>query len=110
MSSYRTASQAVYVISVAARLCGAHPQTLRAYEAAGLLAPLRSNGGVRLYSDEDVALLGRILELTAQGVNLVGVQRIIALEAEVTRLRALLADESRRQSASSSQDVSSPEK
>lgn len=87
MSASSRSSSAVYVISVAAQLCGAHPQTLRSYEQAGLLAPARTRGGIRLYSDADIALLVRIIELTAQGINLVGVQRIIALEGEVLRLR-----------------------
>jgi MerR family transcriptional regulator/heat shock protein HspR len=87
----RSAS-AVYVISVAARLCNAHPQTLRAYEQAGLVTPARTRGGIRLYSDADIAVLVRILELTAQGINLVGVGRIIALEREVLRLRTRLAE------------------
>ena len=80
--------QAVYVISVAAELAGMHPQTLRIYERRGLLDPARTAGGNRRYSDVDIALLQRIADLTAVGLNLEGVKRVLALEAEVARLRA----------------------
>ena len=78
--------EAVYIISVAARLSGVHPQTLRIYERKGLIAPYRTPGGTRRYSDDDIARLALILELTAQGVNLEGVRRILKLRAEVNRL------------------------
>ena len=78
--------QAVYVISVAAELAGMHPQTLRIYERKGLVDPARTTGGNRRYSEADVAMLLRIAQLTAQGPNLAGVKRVLALEAEVTRL------------------------
>ena len=78
--------QAVYVISVAAELSGMHPQTLRIYERKGLVDPARTTGGNRRYSEADVAMLLRIAQLTAQGLNLAGVKRVLALEAEVTRL------------------------
>ena len=78
--------QAVYVISVAAALAGMHPQTLRIYERKGLVDPARTTGGNRRYSEGDVAMLLRIAQLTAQGLNLAGVKRVLALEAEVTRL------------------------
>lgn len=78
--------QAVYVISVAAELSGMHPQTLRIYESRGLLDPARTAGGNRRYSDTDITLLRRIADLTAQGLNLQGVKRILDLEAEVFRL------------------------
>ncbi len=78
--------QAVYVISVAAELSGMHPQTLRIYERKGLVDPARTTGGNRRYSEADVAVLLRIAQLTAQGLNLAGVKRVLALEAEVTRL------------------------
>ena len=81
-------TKAVYVISVAAELSGMHPQTLRIYERKGLLSPARTGGGSRRYSDEDVALLRRIAELTGEGMNLVGVKKILALEAKVARLEA----------------------
>ena len=78
--------QAVYVISVAAELAGMHPQTLRIYERKGLVDPARTTGGNRRYSEADVVMLLRIAQLTAQGLNLAGVKRVLALEAEVTRL------------------------
>jgi MerR family transcriptional regulator/heat shock protein HspR len=93
----RSRSQAVYVISVAAELADVHPQTLRIYERKGLIEPARTGGGSRRYSDEDIALLRRIQELTNQGLNLVGVKRVMALEAEVVRLHADL--EAARESA-----------
>ena len=78
--------KAVYVISVAAELAGMHPQTLRIYDRKGLVDPARTTGGNRRYSETDVAMLLRIAQLTAQGLNLAGVKRVLALEAEVTRL------------------------
>ena len=78
--------QAVYVISVAAELAGMHPQTLRIYERKGLVDPARTTGGNRRYSEADVVMLLRIAQLTAEGLNLAGVKRVLALEAEVTRL------------------------
>jgi MerR family transcriptional regulator/heat shock protein HspR len=88
MASARTA--AVYVISVAAELSGMHPQTLRIYERKGLVSPARTGGGNRRYSDADVALLRRIAELTSEGMNLVGVKRILELENRVAMLEAEL--------------------
>jgi MerR family transcriptional regulator/heat shock protein HspR len=84
-------SRAVYVISVAAELAGVHPQTLRIYERKGLLDPARTVGGSRRYSDHDIAQLQRIQDLTTGGLNLEGVRRVLALEAEVDHLRAELA-------------------
>ncbi|MGB9111119.1 MAG: helix-turn-helix transcriptional regulator [Acidimicrobiales bacterium] len=81
------APRAVYVISIAAELAGVHPQTLRIYERKGLLDPERTGGGSRRYSDEDIAQLRRISALTAAGVNLEGVRRILALEAELNALK-----------------------
>ena len=83
--------RAVYVISVAAELAGVHPQTLRIYERKGLLDPARTGGGSRRYSDVDIERLRRIQDLTAAGVNLEGVRRIIELQDEVARLRRELA-------------------
>ncbi|HXH57517.1 heat shock protein transcriptional repressor HspR [Iamia sp.] len=83
-------ARAVYVISVAAELAGVHPQTLRIYERKGLVDPARTAGGSRRYSDDDIALLQRITELTDEGLNLAGVQRVLALEEEVRALRAAL--------------------
>ena len=83
--------RAVYVISVAAELAGVHPQTLRIYERKGLLDPARTVGGSRRYSEHDIAVLRRILDLTDTGLNLEGVKRVMELEAEVNRLRSELA-------------------
>jgi MerR family transcriptional regulator/heat shock protein HspR len=82
--------RAVYVISVAAELAGLHPQTLRIYERKGLLDPARTGGGSRRYSEEDIALLRRIQDLTAEGLNLAGVQKVLELEAELASLREQL--------------------
>ena len=87
----RERTRAVYVISVAAELAGVHPQTLRIYERKGLVDPARTIGGSRRYSEADIELLRRIQELTNDGLNLAGVQRVLALESEVARLRADLA-------------------
>ena len=88
--------RAIYVISVFAELAGVHPQTLRNYERTGLLRPQRTSGGSRRFSDEDLAALRRIQELTAEGVNLEGVKRILRLERELDdarrELRARLDD------------------
>jgi MerR family transcriptional regulator, heat shock protein HspR len=83
--------RAVYVISVAAELAGLHPQTLRIYERKGLLDPARTGGGSRRYSDADIALLRRIQELTAEGLNLAGVQKVLELEAELNHAQRELA-------------------
>ncbi len=84
-------SQAVYVISVAAELVGMHPQTLRIYERKGLVAPARTGGGSRRYSDADIALLNRIAQLTGDGLNLAGVKRVLTLEARVAELEREIA-------------------
>jgi len=79
--------RALYVISVAAELAGVHPQTLRIYERKGLIEPRRTSGRSRRYSDRDIALLQRIQELTNEGVSLVGVRKVMALETELDDLR-----------------------
>src|SRR6476659_1755685 len=80
--------QGVYMISVAAELAGMHPQTLRIYEARGLITPSRSAGKTRLYSQEDVDRLRRIQELTSQlGMNLAGVEKVFELEEELEKMR-----------------------
>lgn len=84
--------RAVYVISVAAELAGVHPQTLRIYERKGLLAPARTSGGSRRYSDADLAQLDRIAQLTDEGLNLAGVQRVLELERTVAELQAQLEE------------------
>ena len=88
----RERTRALYVISVAAELAGVHPQTLRIYERKGLVDPARTAGGSRRYSDADIAVLRRIQELTNEGLNLAGVERVLALEAENAVLRAEVAE------------------
>ncbi len=74
----------VFMISVAAELANLHPQTLRMYEARGLIEPKRSTKGTRLYSQDDVEKLRRIQEMTAElGLNLAGVERVLRLEQEI---------------------------
>lgn len=85
--------RAVYVISVAAELAGLHPQTLRIYERKGLVDPARTGGGSRRYSDENIAQLRRIQELTSEGLNLAGVQKVLELEAELADVRHALQAE-----------------
>jgi MerR family transcriptional regulator/heat shock protein HspR len=76
------------MISVAAELAGMHPQTLRAYEAKGLVTPARTPGGTRLYSERDVERLILIQQLTTKlGLNLAGVEHVLRLEDELRRLR-----------------------
>ena len=79
---------AVYVISVAAELSGLHPQTLRSYERMGLIMPGRTGGGGRRYSHRDIELLREIATLTAGGVGIEGVRRILELENRVNALAA----------------------
>jgi MerR family transcriptional regulator/heat shock protein HspR len=78
----------VFMISVAAQLANMHPQTLRMYEARGLIEPQRSPKGTRLYSQEDVEKLRRIQEMTADlGLNLAGVERVLRLEQEIDSMQ-----------------------
>ena len=79
--------RALYGMSVAVELTGVNPQNLRAYEAKGLLEPYRTSGGTRRYSDHDLARVDRITALLAAGLNLKGVEHVLALEAETARLR-----------------------
>jgi MerR family transcriptional regulator, heat shock protein HspR len=77
----------VFMISVAAELAEMHPQTLRMYEARGLIRPKRSAKGTRLYSRADVDRLRRIQEMTAElGMNLAGVERVFELESQLERM------------------------
>jgi len=80
-------TRGVYGISVAADLVGTGIQNLRAYEKRGLLEPQRTEGGTRLYSEDDLARLVRIGELLAAGLNLAGVAMVLELEADNSRLR-----------------------
>jgi MerR family transcriptional regulator/heat shock protein HspR len=78
-----------YMISIAAELAGLHPQTLRMYEARGLVRPARTPGGTRLYSESDVERLRLIQRLTTElGLNLAGVDHVLRLEDELRRVRA----------------------
>ena len=86
----RDPTMALFVISVAAELAGVHPQTLRIYERKGLVDPGRTNGGSRRYSEIDIERVRRIQDLTAAGLNLEGVRRVIELEDEIRRLRTEL--------------------
>jgi MerR family transcriptional regulator, heat shock protein HspR len=79
----------LYMISVAADLTGMHPQTLRVYEAKGLVTPGRTSGNTRMYSPADIEKLDNISQLTDEGINLAGVIRIMDLEE---RLRAAEAE------------------
>ncbi len=82
-------SRGVFMISVAAELANMHPQTLRMYEARGLIEPQRSPKGTRLYSQEDVERLRRIQGMTAElGLNLAGVERVLQQEAELEKMHA----------------------
>ncbi len=83
----------VFMISVAAQLANMHPQTLRMYEARGLIEPQRSPKGTRLYSQEDVERLRRIQEMTAElGLNLAGVERVLDLEREIEQMHARIEE------------------
>ena len=79
----------VFMISVAAELAHMHPQTLRMYEARGLIEPKRSPKNTRLYSQRDVERLRRIQQMTSEvGLNLAGVERVLGLEKQVEQMRA----------------------
>jgi MerR family transcriptional regulator/heat shock protein HspR len=80
-----------YMISVAADLVGMHPQTLRIYEAKGLIRPQRTSGNTRLYSEADLERLRLIQQLTTElGLNLAGVEQVMHMQDEVTRMRRQL--------------------
>jgi MerR family transcriptional regulator, heat shock protein HspR len=89
--NFEPSERGLYPISVVTELTGVSAHTLRGYDRAGLLAPARTDGGTRRYSDNDLARLRRITTLTGERINLAGVRRIIELEAELARLRAELA-------------------
>ncbi|MDX6610087.1 MAG: MerR family transcriptional regulator, heat shock protein HspR [Solirubrobacterales bacterium] len=87
----------VFMISVAAELAHMHPQTLRVYEARGLIQPKRSPKNTRLYSQRDVERLRRIQQMTSeQGLNLAGVETVLEMEERVERMRAELERMRRR--------------
>ena len=80
-------ARGVFAISVAAEMVSMQIQNLRVYERRGLVAPARTAGGTRLYSQADITRLHRIRELLADGLNLAGIAYVIRLEDELTRLR-----------------------
>jgi MerR family transcriptional regulator/heat shock protein HspR len=85
------AERGVFMISVAAELAHMHPQTLRVYEARGLVRPQRSPKNTRLYSQRDVERLRRIQQMTSeQGLNLAGVETVLEMEERVERMKAEL--------------------
>lgn len=86
----RGADTGLYAISVVAELVGTGQQNIRLYERRGLLVPDRTAGGTRQYSDSDLAVLRRIGELLAEGLNLAGVAKVMELETGNARLRAEL--------------------
>src|SRR5579863_1057804 len=91
------AERGVFMISVAAELADMHPQTLRMYEARGLIEPKRSPKGTHLYSHADVERLKRIQEMTAElGMNLAGVERVLELEQQLDAMQRRLAGLERR--------------
>ncbi len=82
----------VFVISIAAELSGLHPQTLRTYDRLGIVAAGRTAGGGRRYSVRDIELLQMVAQLTAEGLGLEGVKRVIALQNQVAELQAHVAE------------------
>jgi MerR family transcriptional regulator/heat shock protein HspR len=82
----------VFLIGIAAELAGMHPQTLRLYERRGLITPRRTARNTRLYSDEDVLRLRRIQELSEEGLNLAGIERVMRLEARLERAERRIRD------------------
>src|SRR5579884_4216673 len=84
-----SSDRGVFMISVAAELAEMHPQTLRMYEARGLIEPKRSPKGTRLYSQKDVERLRRIQAMTNElGLNLAGVEKVLELESKLERAQA----------------------
>jgi MerR family transcriptional regulator, heat shock protein HspR len=82
----------MFVISVAAELSGMHPQTLRSYDRMGIVSPGRATGGGRRYSQRDIELLRTVAELTASGIGIEGVRRILELEHQVAALQARILE------------------
>jgi MerR family transcriptional regulator/heat shock protein HspR len=92
-----SSERGVFMISVAAELAEMHPQTLRMYEARGLIEPKRSPKGTRLYSQQDVERLRRIQEMTAElGMNLAGVERVFELEEQLEAMARKVGSLERR--------------
>jgi MerR family transcriptional regulator, heat shock protein HspR len=87
-AGWKDLDRGLFSISVAAELAGLHPQTLRIYEREGLLDPARSAGGTRRYSRRDIDRIAEISALTADGLNLAGIRRVLHLQAETRHLQA----------------------
>lgn len=82
-----------YLISAVAKMLGIHPQTLRQYEREGLVEPSRSEGKMRLYTQEDVSRVREVLHLTREvGVNLVGAKLILELQSKISHYESLLKE------------------
>ena len=90
-AGWKDLDRGLFSISVAAELAGLHPQTLRIYEREGLLDPARSAGGTRRYSRRDIDKLAEICALTADGLNLAGIRRVLELQEQTRQLQAELA-------------------
>jgi MerR family transcriptional regulator, heat shock protein HspR len=90
-SEWADPGRGLFSISVAAELAGLHPQTLRIYEREGLVDPARSAGGTRRYSRNDISRLAEICALTADGLNLAGIRRVLQLQQETRQLQAEVA-------------------
>jgi MerR family transcriptional regulator/heat shock protein HspR len=91
----------LYLISMAARMLGMHPQTLRKYERLGLVQPSRTLGSMRVYTRDELARLRLIKHLVDEvGVNLAGVQRLLSVAEVVERMRPLLGEETSNRSES----------
>jgi MerR family transcriptional regulator/heat shock protein HspR len=95
LASYMAVDQELFFISVAARMLGMHPQTLRKYERLGFVQPTRTIGSMRLYSRDELERLKLIKRLVDDaGINLAGVQRLLGIAEVVQRLRPLMREES----------------
>ena len=92
MTSSQDSTRGIFAISVAADLAGTSIQNLRVYERRGLIEPGRTDGGTRLYSQDDVDRLLRIRELLDAGLNIAGIAQVLTLEGEVARLRRRIGD------------------
>lgn len=91
MSERRSDTRPLFMIGIAAELAGMHPQTLRVYERRGLVRPSRTARNTRLYSQADVDLLARIQALSDSGLNLAGIERVMALERDLARAERRIA-------------------
>jgi DNA-binding transcriptional MerR regulator len=92
MNNMPTPDHGVFGISTVADLTGLHPQTLRGYEARGIVAPARTQGGTRRYSGNDITRIRRIATMLHAGLNLAGIERVLELEDQITVLQQRLRD------------------